>query len=76
MTRHGPLILHPVATLLRETTPAVPKVTGIAKILFDAARSPRSDRPTCCGQNSSCHEQSHPSDHRTVPHHQPNPQSP
>ena len=60
MTRRGPLILHPVATLLRETTPAVPKVTCIAKIPFVAAHSPRSDRPTRSGQNSSRHEQSHP----------------
>jgi hypothetical protein len=76
MTRHGPLTIHPVATLLRETTPAVPRGRGMTENLSNATRSPQSDRPVRCGQSSTGPDRTHLSDHRTVPNHQPNPQSP
>jgi len=76
MTRHSLLIIHPVAMPLREATPVAPRLAGTAKTPSDAARLPRSDRPTHRGQSSSGDERSRLSDHRTVPNHQPNPQSP
>lgn len=76
MTRRGPLTIHREATLLRETTPAVPRLAGIAKNLFHAVQSPCSDRPTSCHMSASARQRSHLSDHRTVPNQQPNPKSP
>ncbi len=76
MTRLGLIKIHPVAMSLQETSATVPKVTGIAKTLFDAARSRRLARLIRSGQTSSSHAQPSRSANRALPNHQPNPQSP
>lgn len=76
MTRHGPLTVHPVAVALREITLVMPRVAGVVENSPDAAPSQQSGGPVRFYQSISGPVQSLTGDHRTVPNHQPNPQSP